>query len=703
MTTPFTARVRRLSGYLLAGASALAVGLVVHRTGPSWAAILRAAAGAALMYFPIGDLLLPPARDALGRWERVTLASCAGCPLSAALYYACALVHLPISFRIVWALFAVAALGRRARWTPETESAAGTRPAVLALAVLVPLLSWVLLRDATVFVPTPAGLLYDFTVDDPDQMAYYWELLRGVPPQQVPMLAGLPAGRYHLLGFMPGLFFIREMGLDVTEVHHVVSPALRILLLMGALYVAVRLATRQAALAAAALLSVLGVSVAVGNLTEGRFVDAASAFSFFMTNESGGSGIVVWTTIAALLFLRERLTGTDRRRTLMLASALAGLSYGFKAQAFLLMAAAYGAALVVVWARDRDPALPAAAALTLGSAATVFFSWRAPMSRGLPLLTPGLFARLYVRPALAADRVGGLGAALASGLDRLPSGLADLLATALGVWRMAGLSVFVVAWVARAAWRWRTRGLAELTLALMPVLALPLGYAFSVKAMDGAVSPYEFIQAAQGLAVLAGAVNVVVVAALLARVTVHSATWTLAITAAAASTLIPTLVSGKTIRTPHRDAVLSADEACALLYLRNLTPLDGVVITSRGEGVPPGSRRLNYHPLVSGLAGRRSVLEEFWREVDTGPERVRAVRRLFETSDAAEGDAILRRFRVTHVLSFAGRPLRFSSPELVPVYRHGAVTVYRFGPDEGGRLPPWMPAAFGLTCSGGPT
>src|SRR5205814_2315993 len=209
--------------------------------------------------------------------------------------------------------------------------------------------------------------------------------------------------------------------------------SLRLLLLMGGLYVAVRLYTRRALLAVAALVSGFGVSLALGHVTEGRIVDAASPFSFFMTSESGGAAIVVWTTIAALLLLRDRLPAPERRRVLIVASAFAGLSYGFKAQTFLLMAAAYGLALVILWMRDGDRDLPAALLVMAAAAAAVFFSWRAPLNRGTPLLTPGLFASLYVRPALAATRLGALGAALSSGLDRLPGTLAGVVETLIGV------------------------------------------------------------------------------------------------------------------------------------------------------------------------------------------------------------------------------------------------------------------------------
>src|SRR5205814_5142849 len=169
----------------------------------------------------------------------------------------------------------------------------------------------------------------------------------------------------------------------------------------------------------------------------------------------------------------------------------------------------------------RDPSLLLPGLVTAAAVAAVFFSWRAPLNRGTPLLTPGLFASVYVRPALAAS-LGPLGTALSNAV----------VETAIGVWGMAGLSVLLLGWLGSATTRWRTRGLAEITLALSVVLALPMAYAFSVKAMDGVVSPYEFIQAAQGLAFLAGAVNVIALAALLARLTPRAPVWPAALAAA---------------------------------------------------------------------------------------------------------------------------------------------------------------------------
>src|SRR5690349_16950105 len=100
-------------------AGALAALLVIHHTGLPWATILRAAAGAALMYFPAGDLLLPRARGVLGRGERIALAFCVGYPVSATLAYACALAGMDRRLWIAWTLLAIAALARRVRWARE--------------------------------------------------------------------------------------------------------------------------------------------------------------------------------------------------------------------------------------------------------------------------------------------------------------------------------------------------------------------------------------------------------------------------------------------------------------------------------------------------------------------------------------------------------------------------------------------------------
>jgi hypothetical protein len=688
---------------LAAAGGCVGLWVVLHGAGLSWSAAARGVLGACLLFVPIGDLILPLGRATLGPFERLVLACCVGYPAAAALHYVHALSQVRLPFWPLAAALALAAAARRYRRarsaTEDGPASAGPSMALAAaLALLVPGLFWILMRDARVFEPTPSGLRYDHSIDYADHLAYYWELLRGFPPAQIPTVAGLPAPSYHVLGFMPGMFFIRELGLDVVEVHHFIAPSLRLLLLMGGLYVAVRLLTGAALLAIAGLVSVFCVMLAIGNGLEGRIVDAASPFSFFMTSESGGSAIVLWTTIAALLLLSDREQGAAARRALLLASALAGLSYGFKAQVFLLMAGGYGCALLLLYVRDRRRELIAALLVTLAAAAAVFLSWRAPLTRGLPHLTPGLFAQLYVVPTLTPERLGFVGEALSRALGLLPAVLAGVLATALGVWKMLALSPFVPLWLAQLARNWRSSGLAETAFALSCLLALPLGYVFSVKAIDGVMSPYEFIQASQGLAFLAAVVNVVALHALLRRATSRSAGWTAALTLAAAFSVVPVVLTGRTLRTPHRDVVLAADEVCALLYLRNTTPLDAVVISARGEGVPPLSRRLNYHPVVAGFAGRRSVLEYFWREVDPSTDRVRAIRRLFATTDAAEAEGILRRFGVTHVLEYAGRPLRFVSPRLALVYGLGTVRVYRFGSGAAGSPPSRVAPAFGLSC-----
>jgi len=690
-----------IQSFLICG-SALGVAAVLHGVGLPWTATARAGLWAVLLFLPIGDLVLPRWRGVLTPGERLVLAFLVGYPASATLFYLHMVAGAPFPFVLLLVAFGVLAAWRRLRERtsvppPGDASPAGSLPLAALLAVLVPIFLWILMRDARVYEPTPDALYYDHSVDYPDHLAVYWELWRHVPPQHIPTVAGLPAPRYHILGFMPGLFLARHAGFDFTVVHHLVIPSLRLLLLMGGVYLAVRLYTRERGLALAGLLSVFCITPAVGHALEGRIVDAASPSYFFLTSESTGSATVLWLTISILLLIAHRDGGLADRRALLLASALAGLSYGFKAQIFLLMTGAFGASALLFLIRERRREYAWALLMVAAGAAFVFFSWRAPLTRGLPRFTPGLFAEIYMYPALAADRWAIVRDGIGGTLQKLPAGVAGVVATVLGVWRLMSFSPFVPLWLADLVRARRRAGLAETVFALACLFALPLGYAFSVKAIDQVVSPYEFIQAVQCLPYFAALVNVIALAALLRRWSAESVTWTVRITAVAAAAVVPLVLTGKTVRTPHRSVWLGPDEVCALLYLRNQTPMDAIVVTARGDGAPPQSLRLNYHPVVTGLAGRRSVLEYFWKEVDTSTNRVAAIRRLFTTEDAAEGESILHRFAVTHVLEYGGRPLRFSSPALVRVYDAGTVRVYRFGPESPGPLPV-LPPAYGWSC-----
>src|SRR6185503_2939186 len=102
---------------------------------------------------------------------------------------------------------------------------------------------FVMLRWSRPFLSVPGGLAYEHSVDHTLHLSFYWELLRGIPPQQVPVAGGIPFPAYHLLSFMPGLLLLRSLELPVTDVYHLLVPCAKLLALIGAVYLIVRVRT----------------------------------------------------------------------------------------------------------------------------------------------------------------------------------------------------------------------------------------------------------------------------------------------------------------------------------------------------------------------------------------------------------------------------------------------------------------------------
>src|SRR6185436_12185832 len=92
-----------------------------------------------------------------------------------------------------------------------------------------------------------------------------------------------------------------------------------------------------------------------------------------------------------------------------------------------------------------------------------------------------------------------------------------LLAVPFAIWRIAAFSPLVPAYVVDVIRRARGAGAADVFFALVFLLALPMGYGFSVVSFYEQTSPFEFRQAAHGLALLGAALTVAVLHALLER------------------------------------------------------------------------------------------------------------------------------------------------------------------------------------------
>lgn len=661
--------------------------------------LARALAVLGLGTLPPGYLLTRRlARDLWRRpVERVGLALLLGWPALAAAHYLLALAGADAALPALAALVALVAGGvawrARGRDLPRRERFGLADAALVALAGLALLAT---LRDYRALRPGPAGLVYDQTLEHAIHAALFWELLRGVPPAQLPTAAGVTFPHYHVLGYLPGTLVARHSGLGVVTLSHAFVPAWHLVLLVLALHLAVTARTGRAATSLAALVALF---FAV-NAVDSAFLDDSFAqrvpLEFLTRTVSGGAGIVLWVTVAALLAAWARLRpspgegpagGSDA--PLFLAAGLAGLSYGVKAQMLLLVGGGLGLALLLVALAGRRR--PALLALLVMACCTAPFAltWRTGAALGTLRLAPGLFARE------ASFRVTALG-----------EPWAWLAGTPLALWSLLHFSPLFPAFAARSLAGVRRTSLHDLFLAGTLVSSLVLGLGLAVtEIQSGAVSALFVREAFYAVQVGAVAVDVGLLAHLAGRFgrgALDGPRAALLGTCAAAVGLLPVLLSSPTHRGPREPIVLSPGETGALLYLRQFAPADAVVAQARSLSrawlEPPAARGLDRVPLVAALAGRRAVLEYYRPDIDPSVDRLKQLRSLYSTHDPLKGEAILRRFRVDYVLEEPGLPLRFRSPRLTAVYAGEGVRLLRFEDDTAPARPrpAPLPAPEGL-------
>jgi hypothetical protein len=628
------------------------------------------------------------------------MAALVGYPIAACIAYLCARLgmlawFLPLSGAAALVVLALRLRGGAAGAAGSVETPA--RPH-WSLALLIPLALVIGTRWNRPFVDVPGGLLYPHSVDHSLHLAFYWELLRGVPAEQLPTAAGIAFPSYHFIAFLPGLLLERTADVPVSVVYHAIVPALRLLLLLGAVYLVVRLRTNDGRAATAAVPAYFVAAYAFELHFDDRFVVGPSPHYDFLRNEAGGGGLVVWAGVLCLLALADRIraAGGAAFRPLLLACLLAALSFGFKAQLFLLLAPALALSLLVAERSRRTPLLLLGMALVC---AALFLLARKPDSPPTTLeWRPGLFAELYVLPLLRRDPSRFV-KSLAGALDTLPWGLGLIAAVPLALFRIACFSPLVPASVWQALRRPRSVGLLDLFAAAAWLVALPMCYGLSVVFLHRETSPFEFRQAANGLSLLAVLMSVVALYELLARRGRPAGALLLAGAALACALSAPTLLH-ETAYVPARAAiVLPPDEQCALLFLRTRTAPDAVVLANR-----PGGARPNHHSVVAGFAGRRSVLEfyEGW-EVDPVNARERDIRRFYDTADDALAARILGRYKVDYVLESDDHPLQFSRAGLEPAFANGRFQVWRVRGAPHAAPPAQLPAVFrlkdALACS----
>jgi hypothetical protein len=657
------------------------LGLAAHRLDLGVGEVLRALAIAGLAVLPLGDLLTRgcPVRS---RGERLALAAVVGYPATGALVYAVAVLGVPWLYPVLVLAAALGVLFRRRAPIPG-DAVSGLGPALLVLGFSVLMLT----GERRAFERVPGGVAYRHPVDDPLHLAMYAEMLRGVPPREMPTVAGVQFPHYHVLGYQLGVALARYGGLSVIALHHGLVPVAHLALFAAAVWLAVRARTGDRNRAAAALVAAFLVSGALERVFWRRLVTGAVPLEFFQRSVSGGAGFAIWAGVFALLALhdRERRAGSaaGAQAFLWLSGGLAGLSYLFKAQAFGLFGAAWGAALLLRAWRDRDRTALGPIALAVALAVLAAVSWRTQTAVGGLAWVPGLFAREHVLPALKADPTPLLGQGLSGALQALPQPARELAATALGLWRVLNLSLLVPAFACVVLRRWRSAGLADLGLALL----LPLGFVlvFGVGATDAhAEGSAQFLrEALYGFPLLAAVLEVCLLAALLDRGGLRGGRVVLAGVVAGALLLTPAWSLPRAQVGPTWVLWLSDDERRALDWIRENTPREAVVLSARSLSFPDLALRLSgwdRHAVVAGLAGRRAVAEYFGaslERVDPVHDRARDLRRFFATSEERVALRILDRYRVDYVIEYAGLPIRFPRTRLAVGFASPRVTVYR--------------------------
>jgi hypothetical protein len=605
------------------------------------------------------------------RTERLALAVLVGHPLAAAGYFIACLAGVERAFPLVMAAVSVLALlAWRSRASPPVQVAA-EQPHLgdAVLAVVAAAIVFMTTRGYRALTPVEGGLLYDHSLEHGVHLAFIWELLRGVPPEQLPMAAGLAMPHYHVLGYLPAVLLVRYAGLGPVTAYHATLPVWHTGLLVAGIHLIVRARSESFRTALAANLAVFGVLGVAESVLRPETFAGRSPLEFFTRTPSGGGGILVWAAVAALLAAWQP---RGSRAPLLLSALLVGISYGFKAQMFLMFGLAHGLWLssVALGGRVRDAIV--AGLLVVVAALPLALWWRPAGRLGHLRWEPGLFAREM---------------GVVSWLEPLGLGDAWWLATPLAMLLLLRFSPLLPALTASTVARWSRAPQLDRLAGLALLVGLALACFLAADEIEpGETSALVVREALFLLQVLGPAAEILILRAVLSRY-VPVDRWLLPSVVALTFVLLPVAWRYPVHRAPgdreprlraHPRIIISDAEQGALRYLRERTPRDSVVAQARNlalEGPDGPSGGLDRVPLIAGLAGRRPVLEYYRPSIDPAVDRQKALKRLFRTSDRSEGEAILDRFDVDYVLEHAPLRLSFGSPRLVPVYSASGVRV----------------------------
>jgi hypothetical protein len=627
------------------------------RVGVSASAGFRVAALLALAILPLGFRLT---RDTeLPAGTRAVVSALVGYPIAAAAYYLLARLGTPWLFPLlILALLVEAAIrALRARRAAGARSVVGVNGPVVALWAAIVLAGF---SDRRPFVEAPEGIVYRLLHrDDLIHQAFYWELLRDIPPRELPNLAGMTFPPYHILPYMMGVLLARYGRLDLPIIHHAVVPVLHVTLFFAAVYLALRVRTRSARIAAGSLILLFFTSKVLARLSHW----SVTTFDLFPLSESVSGGLAVWATVFCLLALSEA-DGRGRERFLWLSAVVAGLAVFFKAQLFALLGPAYGLGLLLVAGARRSRRMLGAALLAGATAGLVFASWRAPTRYGEVAFEPARLARErgYTKVFQA-----------------LPLRHRAAAGTVLAWWDLANFPVIVPLYLAWRARRLRTMNAADAVLAFALGGSFALVAGVTVSENYGGRSTLAAVQAMESFWPWLTVGEAALLGMWLKRRSAQGERWFVVGALALALAFGPSLLRRELGRLN-----LTAGEAGALAFLRERTPSGSVVAHAR-DGLEEGEF-FNRYPVVCGLAGRRAVLEYYAWQADPESNRRRALRNLFTTTDEEQARKILNRYRVNYVLEYPGLPLKLESGMLRLVYDGGDVRLHEVTGNETPRL-----------------
>jgi len=324
---------------------------------------------------------------------------------------------------------------------------------------------------------------------------------------------------------------------------------------------------------------------------------------------------------------------------------------------FLFLGPAYLLALLALGVVRGDSRLPRAVALAAGVTGLVFLSWRATTHFGPLAFAPGRLAAEMGEPRFR----------------RFPFGLGFIPASVMAWWIRLNRPVLLPLYLVYRLRAPRRLRLAEAVLGFTLIGTLIMVSGLIVAELYQGEVGTMAVREATGLAwplVTLGEIAVLGVA--LRSVWNGAERVLLGLTLALGVWLGPRLFATETAT-----LTMSAGEAGAIAYLRERTPLESVVIEDHGSGIHEGLY-LNKLPIVSGLAGRRCVLEYVRRNIDTLHNRRKDILKLFSTDDPEIAQRILELYQVDYVLEYQATPLHFSSRLLRRVYDGGDVRVYAY-------------------------